>query len=121
LPWLRFVKQSAQNYLETTSGRSPADRDTKVGGARSVFSASISRARRKPSRREDDLAESSSDAGFDSDQRDCGVRYGIGVPATGSLLLYFCRRIPRVILLVFVLVSAAIDDKSDFKFKWLWC
>lgn len=33
---------------------------------------------------------------------------------------YFCRRIPRVILLVFVLVSAAIDDKSDFKFKLLW-
>jgi len=27
---------------------------------------------------------------------------------------------PRVILLVFVLVSAAIDDKTDFKFKWLW-
>jgi hypothetical protein len=38
----------------------------------------------------------------------------------GSLLFYFCRRIPRVILLVFVLVSAAIDDKSDFKFRWLW-
>ena len=33
---------------------------------------------------------------------------------------YFCRRIPRAILLVFVLVSAAIDDKSGFKFKWLW-
>jgi hypothetical protein len=26
----------------------------------------------------------------------------------------------RVILLVFVLVSAAIDDESDIKFKWLW-
>jgi hypothetical protein len=35
-------------------------------------------------------------------------------------VVYFCQRIPRVILLVFVLVSAAIDDKSDFKFKWLW-
>jgi hypothetical protein len=23
-------------------------------------------------------------------------------------------------LLVFVLVSAAIDDKSGFRFKWLW-
>jgi hypothetical protein len=44
----------------------------------------------------------------------------MGVPAVGSLLIYFCRRIPRVILLVFVLVSAAIDDKSAFKFKWLW-
>jgi len=36
------------------------------------------------------------------------------------LLFYFCRRIPRVILLVFVLVSAAIDEKNGFKFKWLW-
>jgi hypothetical protein len=51
---------------------------------------------------------------------DSGVWNGIGVPAAGSLLFYFCRRIPRVILLVFVLVSAAIDDKSDFKFRWLW-
>jgi hypothetical protein len=58
--------------------------------------------------------------GFDSDRRDCGGRNGIGVPATGSLLFYFCRRIPRVILLVFVLVSAAIDGKSSFKLKWLW-
>lgn len=59
-------------------------------------------------------------AGFDSDLRDSEVRNGIGVPAAGSLLLYFCRRMPRVILLVFVLVSAAIDDKTDFKFNWLW-
>ncbi|WP_315763713.1 hypothetical protein [Bradyrhizobium sp. SZCCHNR2009] len=42
------------------------------------------------------------------------------MPAARTLLFYFCRRIPRVILLVFVLVSAAIDDKSRFKFKWLW-
>jgi hypothetical protein len=42
------------------------------------------------------------------------------MPAAKTLLLYFCWRIPRVILLVFVLVSAAIDDKSEFKFKWLW-
>jgi hypothetical protein len=48
------------------------------------------------------------------------VGNGIGVPTAGSLLSYFCRRMPRVILLVFVLVSAAIDDKSCFKFKWLW-
>jgi hypothetical protein len=41
------------------------------------------------------------------------------VPVAGSLPLYFCRQIPHVILLVFVLVSAAIDDKSQFKFKWL--
>jgi hypothetical protein len=31
----------------------------------------------------------------------------------------FCKQILAVILLVFVLVSAAIDDKSGFKFKWL--
>ena len=56
-----------------------------------------------------DPSESSVRAGFDSDQG-----------SDGSLLFNFCRRIPRVILLVFVLVSAAIDDKSDFKFRWLW-
>jgi hypothetical protein len=49
----------------------------------------------------------------------CRDRNGIGVPATGSLLFYFVGEY-RVILLVFVLVSAAIDDKSSFKFKWLW-
>jgi hypothetical protein len=37
-----------------------------------------------------------------------------------SLLFYFCQLIPRVILLVFPLVSAAIDDENDFKFKLLW-
>jgi hypothetical protein len=36
-----------------------------------------------------------------------------------SLLFYFCQLIPRVILLVFPLVSAAIDDENYFKFKWL--
>ncbi len=51
---------------------------------------------------------------------DSGVWNGIGVPAARSLLFYFCRRIPRVIVLVFVLVSAATDDKSDFSFRCLW-
>jgi hypothetical protein len=37
-----------------------------------------------------------------------------------SLLFYFCQLLPRVILLVFPLVSAAIDDENYFKFKWLW-
>ena len=37
-----------------------------------------------------------------------------------SLLFYFCQLIARVILLVFLLVSAAIDDENNFKFKWLW-
>ena len=37
-----------------------------------------------------------------------------------SLLFYFCQRMARVILLVFLLVSAAINDKNYFKFKWLW-
>jgi hypothetical protein len=41
----------------------------------------------------------------------------MGVPAAGSLLFCFCQGIPGAILLVFVLVSAAFDDKSDFKFK----
>jgi hypothetical protein len=26
----------------------------------------------------------------------------------------------RVILLVFMLVSAALDDENNFEFKWLW-
>jgi hypothetical protein len=38
----------------------------------------------------------------------------------GSPLFYFCQLITRVILLVFLLVSAAIDDENYFKFKWLW-
>jgi len=37
-----------------------------------------------------------------------------------SLLFYFCQLTPRVILLVFPLVSAAIDDENHFRFKWLW-
>jgi hypothetical protein len=37
-----------------------------------------------------------------------------------SLLFYFCQLLPRVILLVFPLVSTAIDDENYFKFKWLW-
>jgi len=37
-----------------------------------------------------------------------------------SLLFYFCQPLPRVILLVFPLVLAAIDDENYFKFKWLW-
>ena len=45
---------------------------------------------------------------------------GTSRAAAKALAIYFCERIPRVILLVFVLVSAAIDDESDFKFKWLW-
>jgi hypothetical protein len=59
-------------------------------------------------------------ARFDSGRRIVESGTASGVPVAGSLLFYFCRRIPRVILLVFVLVSAAIGDKSGFKFKWLW-
>jgi hypothetical protein len=44
----------------------------------------------------------------------------MGVPAAGSLLFYFCRAMPRVILLVFLLVSAAIPEEVYFKFNWLW-
>jgi hypothetical protein len=42
------------------------------------------------------------------------------VPAAGSLLVYFCRRIPHIILLVFVLVSAARENDFYFKFNRLW-
>ena len=37
----------------------------------------------------------------------------------GSLLFYFCQLIPRVKLLVFPLVLAAIDEENYFIFKWL--
>ena len=37
-----------------------------------------------------------------------------------SLLFYFCQLLPGVILLVFPLVSAAIDNENYCKFKWLW-
>ena len=58
--------------------------------------------------------------GFDSD-RDCRDRIGMASPtATAPTTLLFCKLMSRVILLVFVLVSAAIDDKSDFKFILLW-
>jgi len=33
---------------------------------------------------------------------------------------YFCELIPCVILLVFLLVSAAIGGENYFKFNWLW-
>jgi hypothetical protein len=44
-----------------------------------------------------------------------------GVPAAGEPAFYFCQLIPRISLLVFVLVSAAIKDGNRFKFNWLWC
>ena len=59
-------------------------------------------------------------ARFDSGRRDCGdpERHGARMlPA--SLLFYFCQLILRVSLLVFLLVSAAIDVKNYFEFKWL--
>jgi hypothetical protein len=44
----------------------------------------------------------------------------MGVPAAGSLRFYFWRLIPRVILLVFLLVSVAIQEEVYFDFNWLW-
>ena len=37
-----------------------------------------------------------------------------------DLLFYFCQLLPHVILLVFSLVSVAIDGKNYFNLKWLW-
>ncbi len=37
-----------------------------------------------------------------------------------SLVFYFCQLMARVSLLVFLLVSAAINDENYLKFKWLW-
>jgi hypothetical protein len=34
-------------------------------------------------------------------------------------MFYFCQLMAHVILLVFLLVSAAIDDENFYKFKWL--
>jgi hypothetical protein len=48
------------------------------------------------------------------------ARFGIGACLLpGSLLFYFCQLIPCVSLLVFLLVSATINDENYFKFKWL--
>jgi hypothetical protein len=41
----------------------------------------------------------------------------MGAPAAVERAFYFCQLLPRVTLLVFLLVSAAIDE---FKIKWLW-
>src|SRR5262249_26780597 len=43
-----------------------------------------------------------------------------GVPAAAEPVFYFCQLIPRISLLVFVLVSAAIEDENLLKFNWLW-
>lgn len=44
-----------------------------------------------------------------------GARLRAGEPD-----ILFLPAIPRVILLVFLLVSAAIDEVNYFTFKWLW-
>jgi hypothetical protein len=44
----------------------------------------------------------------------------MGVPAAVEPAVLFCQVIPRVILLVFLLASTAIDDENRFKFNWLW-
>jgi len=51
---------------------------------------------------------------------DCGDRNDMGRAAAEELAVLFCELIPSVILLVFLLVSAAIDDENCFKFNWLW-
>jgi hypothetical protein len=64
--------------------------------------------------------------GFESElgsipvEGDCGDRNVLGHACSrGACGFYFSKLIPRVILLVFLLVSAAIDGQNDFKFRWL--
>jgi hypothetical protein len=45
---------------------------------------------------------------------------GMGGACCREPPFYFCEPKPRVSLLVFLLVSAAIQDKNELKFKWLW-
>jgi hypothetical protein len=45
-------------------------------------------------------------------------RHGACVLPWG-LLFYFCQLMAHVILLVFLLVSAATNDENYFKFNWL--
>lgn len=61
------------------------------------------------------------DTRFDSGQADCGDRNGIE-PACrhGARCKKFFPLIPCVGLSVFLSVSAALDDKNWFIFKWLW-
>jgi hypothetical protein len=42
------------------------------------------------------------------------------MPDAEERAIYFCQLMPRVILLVSLLVSAAAGDENYFKFKWLW-
>jgi hypothetical protein len=42
------------------------------------------------------------------------------VPNAGKPAILFLRAIRRVSLLVFLLVSATIEGKNCYKFKWLW-
>jgi hypothetical protein len=44
----------------------------------------------------------------------------MGRANAGEPAILFCQLVPRVGLLVFLLVSPAIDDENCFKFKWLW-
>jgi hypothetical protein len=52
----------------------------------------------------------SSLSGFDSGRPIVETRAAWTVPAAERLLIYFCELMPSVILLVFLLVSAAIGD-----------
>jgi hypothetical protein len=45
------------------------------------------------------------------------TRTAWGVPASGEPAALFLPAMPRVSLLVFLLVSAAIDDENYFKFN----
>jgi hypothetical protein len=47
----------------------------------------------------------------------CGDRTAWVALAAGELAFLFCELVPRVSLLVFLLVLAAIDDKNRFTFK----
>jgi hypothetical protein len=57
--------------------------------------------------------------GFDSGWDDCRGQKAWAARAAEAPVVLFCELIPRVILLVFLLVSAAIDGQNDIKFRWL--
>jgi hypothetical protein len=115
---LRPCDRSLQDFhMDWPRHRHWTSNRSRMSVTRSVLSASVFSAKRKrgdhrsrPARRD-----------FESERGliPVGAIWPRGVPAAGELLFYFCQLIPCVSLLVFLLVSATIDDENYFKFKWL--
>jgi hypothetical protein len=96
--------------------------DVQLSGARSGAFGSVSRQRNNVGPEAQPLPRIAIlvTAGVRFQLGHCGDRNGMGpalLPRTRRK--YFCKPRPHVSLLVFLLVSATIDDERHFKFNWL--